>query len=143
MSKKFEDEFMDLQSELISLCLEVTNKRVDKIYAYASIEEKSQMFNAFFEVAGEIKMLNQLGINNTLAMQFLKLGTGDLGKIKALCKEYDMATPTELKMYYDVKSGKYNADYQYIEVCSSKTGISAGEVFMNWVNQQRQELGKD
>ncbi len=55
MSKKFEDQFMDLQSELISLSLEVTDKKVDKIYAYASIEEKSQMFNAFFEVAGEIK----------------------------------------------------------------------------------------
>lgn len=142
MSKKFEDEFMDLQSELISLCLEVTDKRVDKIYAYASIEEKSQMFNAFFEVAGEIKMLNQLGINNNLMMQFLKLGTGDLGKIKELCKEYDMLVPTELKMYYDVKTGKYNADYQYTEVCSSKTGISAGEVFMNWINQKKQELGK-
>lgn len=133
---------MALQSELISLCLEVTDKRVDKIYAYASIEEKSQMFNAFFEVKGEIKTLNQIGINNNLIIQFLKLGTEDLGKIKALCKEYDTVVPTELKMYYDVKNGKYNADYQYTEVCSSKTDISAGEVFIEWINQKKQELGK-
>ncbi len=142
MDRKFEDEFMDLQSELISLCLEVTEKKVDKIYAYASIEEKSQMFNAFFEAAGEIKTINQLGINSNLMMQFLKLGTGDLGKIKALCKEYNMPVPTELKMYYDVKTGKYNADYQYKEVCSSRTGISAGEGFMNWIHQIKRELGK-
>ncbi len=142
MSKKFEDEFMDLQSELISLSLEVTDQKVDKIYAYASIEEKSQMFNAFFEVAGEIKTLNQLGINHNRMMQFLKLGTEDLDKIKALCKEYDMPVPTEFKIHYDVKTGKYNADYQYTEVCSSKTGISSGEAFMNWISQKKQESGK-
>lgn len=142
MMKKFEDEFMALQSEFISLCLEVTNKKVDKIYAYASIEEKSQMFNAFFEVEGEIKTLNQIEINNNMMIQFLKLGTEDLGKIKALCKEYNMLVPTELKMYYDVKSGKYNADYRYTEICSSKTGISAGEVFIEWINQKKHELGK-
>ena len=111
MSKKFEDQFMDLQSELISLSLEVTDKKVDKIYAYASIEEKSQMFNAFFEAAGEIKTLNQLGIDHNRMMQFLKLGTEDLDKIKALGKEYAMPVPTELKLHYDVKTGKYNADY--------------------------------
>ena len=142
MSKQFEDEFMDLQSEFISLCLEVTKKRVDKIYAYVSIEEKSKMFNAFFEVNGEIKTLNQLGINNVLMMQFLKLGTGDLDKMKLVCNEYNMRVPTELKMYYDVNSGKYNADYKYEEVCSGKTGISAGEVFMNWINEKKQELRK-
>lgn len=142
MDKQFEDKFMDLQSEFISLCLEVTEKRVDKIYAYVSIEEKSKMFNAFFEVNGEIKTLNQLGINSVLIMQFLKLGTGDLDKIKALCNEYNMRIPTELKMYYDINSGKYNAEYQYEEVCSAKTGISSGEIFMNWINEKKRELRK-
>lgn len=139
MNKIFEDEFMALQTELIALCLEVTNKSVDKIYAYASIEEKSQMFNAFVEVDGEIKTLNQLGINNNLIMQFLKLGTTDLSKIRELCKENRRQVPTEMKMYYDVKTGKYNADYQYSETCPSKTNISAGEVFMNWLNEMKQK----
>ncbi len=34
MKKIFEDEFMDLQSEFISLCLELTGKTVDNIYIY-------------------------------------------------------------------------------------------------------------
>ncbi len=133
MSHQFEDEFMDLQSELISLCLEATEKKVDKVYAYVSIEEKSKMFNAFFEVNGEIKTLNQLGLSNSLINQFLKLGTGDLEKIRSVCKSFKKPVPTEIKMYYDVKTGKYNADYQYNEVCSARTGISAGEIFMNWI----------
>ena len=135
MAQQYEDEFMDVQSQLISLCLEVAENKVDKIYAYVSIEEKSKMFNAFFEIHGEIKMLNQLGISTLKIKQFLKLGTDDLEKIKTVCKTYNKPIPTEIKMYYNVKSRNYNADYKYEEISSANTGISSGEVFINWVNE--------
>ena len=138
MSKVFEDALMDAQSELISLCLEVVgNQDIDKVYAYCSIEKKSMMFNAFFEVNGEIKTLNQLGIEKRLAMQFLRLGTGDLSKIKDICKTFEMPTPTEIKMSYEKKTGKFGVKYRYDEICSSQTGIGAGEIFMNWVSEVR------
>ena len=135
MNRQFEDEFMDLQSGLISLCLDAAEKKVDKVYAYASIEEKSKMFNAFFEINGEIKTLNQLGLSSSLISQFLKLGTGDLEKIRSVCKSFNKPVPTEIKMYYDVITGNYNADYKYNEVCSARTGIGAGEVFMHWITE--------
>ena len=137
MRQQFEDEFMDLQSEFISLCIEVTEGKVDRVYAYASIEEKSKMFNAFFSVDGEIKTLNQLGLNNSLITQFLKLGTADLEKITSVCRKYNKPAPTEIKMYYDVNSGKYNAEYKYTKVCSAETGVSAGEIFMNWIKEAK------
>lgn len=118
----FEDDFMDLQSSLISLCLEVAGQKVDKVYVYCSIEKKSKMFNAFFVINNKLKMLNQLGINKALIMQFLKLGTNDLEKVKNICINYDMPIPTEMKMYYDAKTGKYDAQYKYEEICSEKTG---------------------
>lgn len=135
MDKIFEDEFMDLQSGLISLCIEVAQQSISKVYAYCSNEKKSKMFNAFFEVDGEIKTLNQLGIPSKLAFQFLKTGTEDLEKIDALCTKYNMPIPTEMKLCYDVKSGKYDAEYKYEEVCSAKTGKDAGEVFLEWVSE--------
>lgn len=70
-------------------------------------------------------------------MRFLKLGTDDIEKIKSLCKQYKVSTPTELKMTYDVKTGGYIADYQYKPVC---TDISSGEVFMKWVSLERERL---
>lgn len=135
MKKVFEDEFMDLQSALISLCLEVTEQKISKVYAYCSNERKSKMFNAFFDVNGEIKTLSQLGIPNELAFQFLKIGTEDLEKLDDICTKYNMPIPTEMKLYYDVKSGKYDAEYKYEEVCSAKTGKSAGEVFLEWISE--------
>lgn len=130
MKENFEDKFMEIQRGLISLCLEVTDGRIDKIFAYASIEKKSTMFNAFFEKDGNIVTMNQLNIDRETTMKFLKIGTTDLQKIRQIYEQNEIQIPTEIKMYYDVKTGKYSADYKYDEVCSYKMGISSGEVFM-------------
>ena len=139
MQEGFEEKFMEIQSGLISLCLELTQGKVDKIYAYASVERKSLMFNAFFEKHGEIITLfqleNILNIPDKVSWDFLKIGTNDLDKIRKLCEQYEAQTPREMKMYYDVKTGKYNADYRYEEVCSPETDLSAGMVFDAWLDE--------
>ena len=137
IEQKFEDEFMDLQSGLISLCLEVVGEKVSKVYAYCSNEKKSKMFNAFFDVNGEIKTLDQLGVTDEPAFEFLRTGTEDLVKVDDICTKYNMRVPTEMKLYYDVKSGKFDAEYKYEEICSAKTGKSAGELFIEWVSEIR------
>lgn len=135
MSKVFEDEFMDAQASMISLCLEVTGKKVDKVYAYCSNEKKSAMFNAFFDVSGQVKTLNQLGVSSKEAGRFFDFGLEELGHLNDVCARHKMPAPTELKLYYDVKSGKFNADYKYKEVCSANTGKCAAEVFMEWITE--------
>lgn len=106
---------------------------------YCSIEAKSQMFNVFFELDGKIKTLNEMGIVPSRAMELLRTGTHRLDKIKEVCAKYNYPTPTEIKMIYDVKTKKFNVGYQYKEICSAKTNISAGEVFMNWVTAKKNE----
>ena len=42
MNKVFEDEFMDIQSGIIALCMEaldIANQHVDKVFAYCCNEE--------------------------------------------------------------------------------------------------------
>jgi len=135
VQSNFEEKFMEIQTDLISLCLELTESKVDKIFAYASIEEKSAMFNAFFEKEGKVYTINQLNIDKKTALNFLKIGTKDLDKIKILCTQNETRTPTEIKMYYNHQTGKFDADYKYDEICSAKTGVSAGEVFMQWYDE--------
>ena len=128
---------MELQSEYVSLCLELLGNTVEKVYIYLSIEDKSQLFNVFVKKSNTIQTLNQVVSDRALLMRFLKLGTDDIEKIQSLCKQYKVSTPTELKMTYDVKTGGYIADYQYKPVC---TDISSGEVFMKWVSLERERL---
>lgn len=47
MSQVFEDEFMDLQTALISLCLEVTEEKVNKVYVYCSNEKRVKCLMLF------------------------------------------------------------------------------------------------
>lgn len=143
MNKVFEDEFMEVQSGLISLCLEVTEKNVDKVYAYCSIEKKSLSFNVFFEKQGEIKKLHELGIDQALIMQFLKLGTHDLKKIRSVCESHNMRTPTQIKMYYDVNTGKFDAQYEYEDICSAETGKDSREVFLEWIAEIKEQKVRD
>lgn len=140
MGNVFEDQFMDLQSEYISLCLDFARQKVNKVYAYCSIEEKSKMFNAFFEIAGEIRTTGQLGVGDGEISQFLRTGTLDLKRFQELCERYHVSTPTEIKMCYDASTGKYDAAYKYDVVCSAKTGVSAGEVFTNWLAEVKNSL---
>lgn len=136
MSKVFEDEFMEIQSGLISLCMEVLEgKKVSKVYAYCSNEKKSKMFNAFFEADGEIKTLGKMGVPSDLALQFFRVGTKDLEKIDEICSRYNMPAPTEIKMYYNAETGAFDAKYKYEEICSANTDKSARGVFMEWIEE--------
>ena len=137
MKTGFEDTFMDIQAGLIALCMEVTDGQVEKVYAYASIQKDSQMFNAFFEKSGKLVTLKQMGIMPDLAMQFLEVGTEDLDKIRELCIENEMPVPTEMKMYYDVKSNQYHADYRY-----ENNGEDVGEGFQKWIEEFRAKRGE-
>ncbi len=37
--KEFEDQFSELQGDMISICLEYVEDRADKVYVYGSCEE--------------------------------------------------------------------------------------------------------
>lgn len=140
MGKIFEDEFMDWQSDLISLCLEVLEgQEVDKIYAYCSIEKKMHSFNAFFEINGEIKTLNLLVEDRDLGFEFLSTGTDDLQKLIEICEKYKKPTPTEMKLCYDTKTGKFDASYKYDPVFTRRSKLSPGIVFHNWIDEMKKQ----
>lgn len=50
MSELFEDQLMDIQSDMVTLCLEYIESRADKVFVFGSIEDRSYSFNAFFEI---------------------------------------------------------------------------------------------
>lgn len=137
MNKSFEDEFLEVQAQIISLCVEFAENKADKVYAYGSIEEHSISFNAFFNIDGKIKTTNQIVTDTDMIWDFLDLGQSDLEKLIKICTRYGKSVPTELKMIYDCKSGKIDAKYQYESICSAKTGVDASEIFMEWLDLEK------
>ena len=144
MSKVFEDEFMEIQSDMIGLCMElldVIERTADKVFAYGSNEKSDKSFNAFFEINGEIKTLGKLKMPPDMVDEFLRLGIEDIQRLDPLSKQYDRPVPTELRLYYDVQTGKFSADYKYEEVCTGETGVLSSDVFMDWVEEEKRKRG--
>ena len=131
--KVFEDFFMEVQEEMIALCLEyVKGISVDVIYAYGSIETKAASFNAFYLSEG--KVLTASKIRNDVAMikQFLRLGTDDLLRLSEVCKEHNRPVPTELRLVYNVGNKSLDTHYEYNSICNPENGILPSDVFMEW-----------
>ena len=42
-----------------------------------------------------------------------------------------------MKLYYDVQTRKFKSEYKYEEICSAKTGKSAGDVFDEWLAEMK------
>lgn len=145
MAKIFEDYFTDLQADMVSICLEYSEKRVEKIYIYGSIENNTTAFNVFFEAKGKILHLNELNsvleennkIDDHIDRQFgvLQIGVEDLEKIEELCKEYSMDIPTEIKIEYDVLKNSMDAKYQYKNVYSNTKDKTDDDVFNDWFDE--------
>ena len=142
MGRVFEDEFMEAQSRIISLCVEFAGNKADKVYAYGSIEESSISFNAFFNIDGRIKTTNNIATNPDTIWDFLDLGEADLEKIRQICIHYEKPIPTELKMIYDCTNGKIDTKYKYESIASAKTGIDSSEIFMKWLEEVLQSTWK-
>ena len=138
MAKIFEDEFMDLQADYVSLCLEAMEGIADEIFIYISNEATCHMFHTFCRVKGQIKTIDQL-FPPSLQRDLLLIGTEDVDKFNKLCKQYDTPAPTEIKLHYWVKSNSLDAHFKYDPVCSGDCGFGPVDVFDAWVEEERKK----
>lgn len=133
----FEDEFTDIQSGLISLCLELTDSQVDTVFAYCGIEDHSFMFNSFFEKDGKILSARQAATDVSLVKEFLRVGTHDLENFKSVCTKWNKPIPRQIKMIYDVKTGKFDANISYESRIPYE--LEGGNVFKEWFDKKLSE----
>lgn len=130
MKTGFEEKFTDIQSGLISLCVEAAEKKVDIIYAYAYIGDGSSMFNAFYECEGSIVPAHNIIKDKSVLTQVMKYGTNDLETLRSLCANYEVKCPTEMKLCYNCITKKFSADYMYDS--SIPVGFSPTNSFLTW-----------
>lgn len=133
MAKVFEDEFMDIQSDMVSLALEAletAGATVDKIYIYAFGTRSQVFFNLFFRKDGKVLLNYQVGIPDDVVGQVIDFGIEDIEKLREVCERYGRQAPCELKLVYDCASGHFDGDYSYDDL--EKSRLSPADVFEKW-----------
>ena len=143
MAGVFEDEFMDIQSGMVSLvleALETSDGTVDKIYIYAFGTEHMVFFNLFFEKDGKILKNLHAGISEELLDQVLDLGIEDTLKLREVCREYDREPPCQCKLVYDCRSGHFDGDYSYDDLSDTEYGVDGA--FADWLKEAEAALSR-
>lgn len=122
----------------MSLCMEVAEGKVDIVYGYCHLADGFYMFNVFFRRGGEVLTPEQVEPDDDRGFELLRLATGDLSKLDAVCRHHGMPTPTEIRMTFDAHTHAYDAQISYDKLSSKLTPVDA---FFAWRDEVKQELG--
>jgi hypothetical protein len=144
--KEFEDRFSELQADMISICMEYVENRADKVYVYASCEEDMISSNFFYLINNKYVECHKVNdalengeerydVSPERMFQVLQIIGEDIEEIENLCKEYEKDMPTEMKLIYDAKSGKFKAEYKYDLVHTNEDKKAADDFADEWFEE--------
>lgn len=136
--KCFEDAFMEVLSDYVSLCLEATNGAVDVIYGFIYQSQGLNAFNVFFAKDGQILTNRQL-LPKDLCRNLLRTGVADIPKLLDVCNKFGQKCPHEIKTIYHVHTKTFDAHFEYRDY-SELDDISTTDVLMAWINEEKANL---
>ena len=151
MKNDFEEKFTEYQADMVSICLEYVDWRADTIYIYCSYESNMIYGDCFFKIHGEVLEAHQLNNIKTDKEDFKydvskerqealqKIILEDIEKINALCRKYERAIPTEIKLVYDVKSNSLKADYCYENLWTDSEEKLGLHIFNEWFEEVKEK----
>ena len=150
MAKIFEDEFMEAQADMVSICLEYVEDDAEKIYIYASCENRSTLCEYFYKINGQIWQRHHLNripeknydVSRERQSSCLDILNKDVDKIEKVCQKYNQPMPTQFKLVYDVAKNSLDAHYDYENQYSDDPYRDTVDIAEEWFEQVKaQEEG--
>ena len=148
MNRVFEDQLMDIQSDMISLSLEYIENKAETVYIYVVLEDGLVSFDVFYKIGGFISEKSDVNkylsekINDSDDIQFslLEYGIEDAEKIEVLFEENSKEVPTEIRLVYDVKNNSLKSNYIYDAMYEKNEDLSVSDVFEAWIQEEKSKL---
>lgn len=148
MNRVFEDQLMDIQSDMISLSLEYVENKAEIVYIYVVLEDGLVSFDVFYKIGGFISEKSDVNeylsekINDSDDIQFslLEYGIEDAEKIEVLFEENSKEVPTEIRLVYDVKNNSLKSNYIYDAMYEKNEDLSVSDVFEAWIQEEKSKL---
>jgi len=138
--KTFEDFFMEIQMEMVSLCFEYARERVDNIYIYCFYDEYMSFADFFYRINGKIFEKNQIikeypenDVSGERELEVLKTLSSDLERLSAVCLKYKKEMPIEIKIIYNGDIDEMEVSYSYDKSLSATDAKSPGEMGAEWL----------
>lgn len=144
----FEDQLMEIQSDMISLSLEYVENKAETVFIYVVLEDGLVSFDVFYKIGGFISEKSDVNeylsekINDSDDIQFslLEYGIEDAEKIEVLFEENSKEVPTEIRLVYDVKNNSLKSNYRYDAMYEKNEDLSVSDVFEAWIQEEKSKL---
>ena len=144
----FEDQLMEIQSDMISLSLEYVENKAEIVYIYVVLEDGLVSFDVFYKIGGFISEKSDVNeylsekINDSDDIQFslLEYGIEVAQKIEVLFEENSKEVPTEIRLVYDVKNNSLKSNYIYDAMYETNEDLSVSDVFETWIQEEKFKL---
>lgn len=148
MNRVFEDQLMDIQSDMISFSLEYIENKAETVFIYVVLEDGLVSFDVFYKIGGFISEKSDVNkylsekINDSDDIQFslLEYGIEDAEKIEVLFEENSKEVPTEIRLVYDVKNNSLKSNYRYDAMYEKNEDLSVSDVFEAWIQEEKSKL---
>ncbi|MEW4923137.1 hypothetical protein [Algibacter sp. 2305UL17-15] len=148
--KSFKRKYEDKTSSMVSLAFEYVNndkENIDAIYIYGSNEEGFVYYDCFFNINHvllERHRINDTGLNfdisDQMQLKFIKYANQDLKGLIELFKKYKKDIPTQIKMEYYPKTGKFDCFLDYDIHYSNKSDGTPDEVAESWFKELKLKI---
>lgn len=144
----FEDEFSALQADMVDICNEYSKGMADKIFIYAANEGMIlvQHFYCINFNLYKCSKLNNAGLKVNFDTsvgcqeQVLDILNEDIQKIESVCRKYKQPVPKLMKLMYEPKTKKFNAEYEYENQTSDD--VSVFDNYDAWFEEEQRRLEK-
>ena len=144
----FEDEFSALQADMVDICNEYSKGMADKIFIYAA-NEGMMLVQHFYCINFNLykcSKLNNAGVKVNFDTsvgcqeQVLDILNEDIQKIESICRKYKQPVPKLMKLTYEPKTKKFNAEYTYENQTSDD--VSVFDNYDAWFEEEQRRLEK-
>ncbi len=145
MNGKIEElnqKLIPIYSELVSICLEYTESKVDDIYILGiNVGNSHFMNNVFFKhnnaFFDKLK-IGELGIDSSVNRQKIMINKLIIFlEMYKLFIEYTGESPTEVKLKYNVATGKFGVKLSYSDRIEKSETLGPDDVFNEWFEEAK------
>lgn len=132
----FEDEFMDKQSEIISLYNDVIDDSVTVLFLFFYNDDNSFMMASAYKVGDRVVGNLEAGLSDEIDEEIYDVICDEIfPELDEIHKKHNMPMPAEFKLTYNRVSGAFDADYRYQSDLGEdyECGIAA----MEWIQSRK------
>ena len=110
----FEDEFMDKQSEIISLYKEVATAKSEQLYVYIYNDDFQSLIVTAYRVDDKVVGNVEAGVSDESDEKIYDIIIEEIiPELNEICRRYDREIPIVFKYTYNLKTDSFDAEYLY------------------------------